>query len=52
MVSNAPNTSQNHIAKTINALRYMVRKAMLQCVHVYEIGENLWGGCLEKDIVL
>jgi hypothetical protein len=48
MVSNAPNTSQNHITKTTSASRYMVIKTMLQCVHVDEIRENLWGGLLSK----
>jgi hypothetical protein len=48
MVSNAPNTSQNHITKIIGASRYMVIKAMLQCVHVDEIRENLWGGLPRK----
>jgi hypothetical protein len=42
-VSCAANTSQQHIAKTIGAIKYMVQKAMEHHVHVDETRENLWG---------
>lgn len=48
VVSNATNTSQLHIAKTIGATRYMVQKAMERHVHVDETRENLWGGFFWK----